>query len=253
MTFIGLLSYEIIYWSGIYLNVWEYHAKDVFTEVPIHCAHVNIRLNIINRSSESQLKEYYDIKNKSRYHNILYWKQLNDLSEGLFKLNKFVKYYFEFSPDDFEMNKEPEFGSTVLHLRAKILKLFNESELYRNYEKPMFNLMTLKYSIIKIRRCQLKRMITTWVNVTSKQATPLMLLSYYEYNNIYILYMLFMFFHSTKSQRVELLWLISNVWRVDDLIDCSFFSVKTNNLTKPSSLLSMLIRLSSLLRPHLSC
>lgn len=135
LTFIGLLSYEIIYWSGIYLNVWEYHAKDVFTEVPIHCAHVNIRLNIINRSSESQSKEYYDIKNKSRYHNILYWKQLNDLSEGLFKLNKFVKYYFEFSPDDFEMNKEPEFGSTVLHLRAKILKLFNESELYRNYEK----------------------------------------------------------------------------------------------------------------------
>lgn len=135
LTFIGLLSYEIIYWSGIYLNLWEYHAKDVFTEVPIHCAHVNIRLNIIDRTNEVRLKEYYDIKNKSRYHNLLYWKQLSDLNANLFGLNKFVKYYFEFSPDDFEMNKEPEFGSTILHLRNKILKLFNESELYRDYER----------------------------------------------------------------------------------------------------------------------
>lgn len=135
LTFIGLLSYEIIYWSGIYLNLWEYHAKDVFTEVPIHCAHVNIRLNIIDRTNEVRLKEYYDIKNKSRYHNLLYWKQLSDLNANLFRLNKFVKYYFEFSPDDFEMNKEPEFGSTILHLRNKILKLFNESELYRDYER----------------------------------------------------------------------------------------------------------------------
>lgn len=135
LTFIGLLSYEIIYWSGIYLNLWEYHAKDVFTEVPIHCAHVNIRLNIIDRTNEVRLKEYYDIKNKSRYHNLLYWKQLSDFNANLFRLNKFVKYYFEFSPDDFEMNKEPEFGSTILHLRNKILKLFNESELYRDYER----------------------------------------------------------------------------------------------------------------------
>ncbi|CAD1811692.1 hypothetical protein FOB58_003784 [Candida parapsilosis] len=135
LTFIGLLSYEIIYWSGIYLNLWEYHAKDVFTEVPIHCAHVNIRLNIIDRTNEVRLKEYYDIKNKSRYHNLLYWKQLSDLNANLFRLNKFVKYYFEFSPDDFEMNKEPEFGSTISHLRNKILKLFNESELYRDYER----------------------------------------------------------------------------------------------------------------------
>ncbi|CAI5759108.1 unnamed protein product [Candida verbasci] len=134
ISFFLLLSYEIVYWSGIYLNLWEYHAKDVFTEIPIHCAHLYIRLNIINSNIIDKLIDYYSIKQKSKF-NPYYWNQLNSLGNDIFKLDKFLKYYFEFSPEDFEMNKQPEYGSTIEHLRNKTLKLFIESsELSKKYE-----------------------------------------------------------------------------------------------------------------------
>ncbi|KAG7665077.1 uncharacterized protein J8A68_001386 [[Candida] subhashii] len=129
---IGLISYESIYWTGIYLGLWEYHAKDIFTEVPIHCAHLSVRMNIISQQDKNKLLEYYQLKQLSKY-NPLYWNKLNLLSEEIFKLNKFIKYYYEFSPEDFEMNKEPEFGSTIEHLRTKTLNLFRESDLYKEY------------------------------------------------------------------------------------------------------------------------
>lgn len=127
-----LLSYETIYWSGIYLGLWEYHAKDIFTEVPIHCAHVSVRVNIIDQENKLKLHDYYQLKQSSKY-NPLIWNRLNQLGQEIFKLKKFVKYYYEFSPEDFEMNEEPEFGSTIEHLRNKTLNLFRESELYKEY------------------------------------------------------------------------------------------------------------------------
>ncbi|EGW35591.1 uncharacterized protein SPAPADRAFT_131311 [Spathaspora passalidarum NRRL Y-27907] len=130
---IGLISYETIYWSGIYLNLWEYHAKDIFTEIPIHCAHVHIRLNVIKKSDQDKLKEYYELKQKSKY-NVLYWNRLTQLSTEIFLLEKFVKYYFEFSPEDFEMNEEPELGSTIEHLRNKTLNIFKESDAYKHLD-----------------------------------------------------------------------------------------------------------------------
>ncbi|KAI3406687.1 hypothetical protein KGF56_000533 [Candida oxycetoniae] len=132
--FLGLLSYEVIYWSGIYLHLWDYHAKDIFTEVPIHCAHLNVRLNLVQKKKEHALVDYYDLKQKY-YHNFIYWKRLNEISNEIFEMKKFVKYYFEFSPEDFEMNQEPEFGSTISHLRCKVLDLFKSSELFVNYDK----------------------------------------------------------------------------------------------------------------------
>ncbi|KAK6455091.1 uncharacterized protein RJT20DRAFT_54710 [Scheffersomyces xylosifermentans] len=132
ITFVLLVSYEVIYSSGIYLGLWEYHAKDIFTEVPIHCAHVYVRLNIVPKENVGKTKEYYALKKKSKY-NVLYWNKLNQLGDELFSLDRFVKYHFEFSPEDFEMNKEPEFGSTIEHLREKIIKLFNDSDIYKQY------------------------------------------------------------------------------------------------------------------------
>ncbi|RLV90693.1 hypothetical protein JA1_004387 [Spathaspora sp. JA1] len=126
---IGLISYETIYWSGIYLNLWEYHAKDIFTEIPIHCAHVHIRLNVIDPTNQDKLNQYYELKQNSKY-NVLCWNKLTQLSSDIFLLDKFVKYYFEFSPEDFEMNQEPELGSTIEHLRHKTLDLFKQSEIY---------------------------------------------------------------------------------------------------------------------------
>ncbi|KAL6451759.1 hypothetical protein SBY92_003067 [Candida maltosa Xu316] len=137
IIFIILLSYEIIYWSGIYLKLWTYHAKDVFgEEVPIHCSHIYVRVNIIDKSDGDKLDDYYGLKSegiRTLYNN---WKQINSLGRDIFKMEKFATYYFEFSPEDFEMNEEPEYGSTVEHLRHKVLKLVQESSLLKKFSEP---------------------------------------------------------------------------------------------------------------------
>ncbi|KAI5955028.1 hypothetical protein KGF54_001589 [Candida jiufengensis] len=145
IVFFGLLSYEIIYWSGIYLRLWEYHAKDIFKEIPIHCAHINIKLNLIKSDKLDKLKKHYDEKTKINYQtNFINLLKQNNNNNDLFELKNFIKYYFEFSPDDFEMNKEPEFGSTIKHLREKILRLFKESDLFNEYDHPKITIDDVK-------------------------------------------------------------------------------------------------------------
>lgn len=134
ITFVVLLTYESIYWSGICLGLWEYHAKDIFTEVPVHCAHIYVRVNFARTPDLEKVRHYYQLKHNSTY-NILNWKLLNELGLKLFGLQKFVKYHFEFSPEDFENNPHPEFGSTVEHLRRKILDTIHESSIYDNFKK----------------------------------------------------------------------------------------------------------------------
>lgn len=134
VSFVLLFSYELIYWSGIYLGLWEYHAKDIFTEVPVHCAHIYVRINIIDEKDVSKLRAYYGLKQSSSF-NVFNWKKLNLLAQDIFKLKKFVKYHFEFSPDDFEKNPQPEWGSTVEHLRLKILSLVDSSSFYNDFVK----------------------------------------------------------------------------------------------------------------------
>lgn len=131
-SFIFLLTYETVYWLGIYLDLWEYHAKDIFTEVPVHCAHVYVRVNIVDQQNIDRLREYYLLKRKLKYQ-VLSWNQVNQLGSEVFKILKFIKYHFEFSPEDFEMNDEPEFGSTVKHLREKVGRLVNGSKLYSEF------------------------------------------------------------------------------------------------------------------------
>lgn len=133
LLFILVLSYEIIYWTGIYIGIWEYHAKDIFTEIPVHCAHLHIRLNISSQD-RNKIKKYFEIRRKSKY-NILAWNKVNKMKESLFEFKNPPVYYFEFGPEDFEMNKNPELGSTVEQLREKILRLFNESEIYSSYQQ----------------------------------------------------------------------------------------------------------------------
>lgn len=126
-----VLVYETIYWVGIYLGLWEYHAKDIFTEVPIHCAHVYVRLNVARNKDIDNVREYYRMKQKSKY-NVISWKTLLQLKALAF-LQEFIKYHFEFSPEDFEGNPEPEYGSTIEHLRQKTLTLLNSSVVFSQF------------------------------------------------------------------------------------------------------------------------
>lgn len=134
IMFVTLLTYESIYWSGIYLGLWEYHAKEIFTEVPVHCAHVYVRVNFARKSDLAKVSQYYQLKQDSTY-NILNWKRLNELGQQVFGLQKFVKYHFEFSPEDFENNPHPEFGSTIDHLRGKILDIIHGSSFYNDFKE----------------------------------------------------------------------------------------------------------------------
>lgn len=133
-----LISYETLYWSGIYLGLWEYHAKDIFTEIPVHCAHVYVRVNIARRERIPDLEEYYHLKKISKF-NILNWNTLSLKRNGLFENGDFIKYHFEFSPEDFEMNPEPEYGSTVDHLRSKTINLFLSSQLFKDYKSDLLS------------------------------------------------------------------------------------------------------------------
>lgn len=134
VLFVSLFLYESVYWAGIYLGLWEYHAKDIFTEVPVHCAHIYVRVNFAPKDHLSKVRQYYQLKHDSTY-NVLNWRHLNELGQNTFGLKQFVKYHFEFSPEDFENNPEPEFGSTVEHLREKILHTIHESTVYTDFRK----------------------------------------------------------------------------------------------------------------------
>lgn len=124
VMFVVLFAYETFYWLGIYLGLWKYHARDIFTEIPVHCAHVYVRVNVAEKASVDLVREYYLLKQN---YNLLSWRRLNDVGTSVFRLEKFVKYHFEFSPEDFEKNPEPEHGSTVQHLREKVLNTYKES------------------------------------------------------------------------------------------------------------------------------
>ncbi|OBA19275.1 hypothetical protein METBIDRAFT_47095 [Metschnikowia bicuspidata var. bicuspidata NRRL YB-4993] len=132
LMFVVLFWYEVLYWSGIYIGLWEYHAKDIFKEVPVHCAHVYVRLNVVKKSDMEKVRVYYQLKRESPF-NILNWKTLNEKGNEIFELNKFVKYHFEFSPEDFENNPDPELGSTIEHLREKVLDTFLRSSIHEKF------------------------------------------------------------------------------------------------------------------------
>ncbi|CAH2355286.1 hypothetical protein CLIB1423_24S00254 [[Candida] railenensis] len=126
ISFIILISYETIYWSGIYLGLWEYHAKDIFTEVPIHCAHVYIRVTKISDKEElDQINTFFSYHSNSFLHKNVW----NRFISSPIKDATTITYNFEFSPEDFEMNENPEFGSTVEHLKTKILNTYLDSRL----------------------------------------------------------------------------------------------------------------------------
>lgn len=136
-----VVNYEILYWSGIHLGLWEYHAKHIFTEIPVHCAHVYVRLNVAR--AKDGVTEYYTLKRRLKgvipMPLISNWSELNDLGKKVFDRDQFVKYHLEFSPEDFDSSKQPEYGCTVDHLRKRVVTLWRELDLYgpENKREPV--------------------------------------------------------------------------------------------------------------------
>ena len=106
---------------------------------------------MLYKTDVEKARLYYDLKRGSPY-NILNWKKLNEKGNEIFGLNQFVKYHFEFSPEDFENNPDPELGSTIEHLREKILTLSsvlqyrqNSTQMLRKFHQKMFWFSTIRF------------------------------------------------------------------------------------------------------------
>lgn len=97
--FVFVLTREL----GIRFGLLEDPGKAVFKEIPVHCAHLRARVNVV----------------------------LAARPQGVYA--KPVVYAIEFGPEDFDEkhNEDPEFGMglTLGHLRAKVLGLFADSSL----------------------------------------------------------------------------------------------------------------------------
>lgn len=131
LILVWLVCYETIYWLGIRLQLWEYHAKDIFKEVPVHCAHVYVRVNVAKKENSEDVRQYYG--SRSWLHDIPLVNRFLPPPPGLFELPRPVKYHFEFSPEDFQNNPEPEHGSTIEHLRQRVLNLFEDSSFFKKF------------------------------------------------------------------------------------------------------------------------
>lgn len=84
--------------SGIVIE--EFESKEKFFSKPVHVAHIYVKCNVQNEG-------------KTNY------------------LVKPMKFHVEFSPEDFEYEKRPEFGCNLSVLRTKLYYFFKETLIYQ--------------------------------------------------------------------------------------------------------------------------
>ncbi|CCE64051.1 hypothetical protein TPHA_0G02150 [Tetrapisispora phaffii CBS 4417] len=83
--------------SGIIIE--DFEDRDKFFAKPVHVAHLYVECNVIRNGKELLSVPY--------------------------------RFHLEFSPEEFEDEKRPEFGCTLRVLRTKVYHLFRDSELYK--------------------------------------------------------------------------------------------------------------------------
>lgn len=105
LVYIGifLAIYEIILNTGVHFGAWTHPADEVFAEIPVHCAHVYVSIQVI--VDDNKL-----LKNP-------------------------IVYHFEFSPDEYS---HEEYGTDLKFLRGKVLDWFKDSQVYY-LNKDKFN------------------------------------------------------------------------------------------------------------------
>lgn len=85
--------------SGIVIE--EFESRERFFAKPVHVAHVYVECNIIDGETGSDL------------------------------LSRPFQFHIEFSPEEYENEKRPEFGCKLIVLRRKLYHFFKETELYQ--------------------------------------------------------------------------------------------------------------------------
>ncbi|SCV02155.1 LAMI_0G16358g1_1 [Lachancea mirantina] len=89
--------------TGIVIE--EFETREKFFAKPVHVAHVYVNCNV--RNSEN----------------------------GDILLSEPLAFHIEFSPEEYEKEKRPEFGSSLIVLRKKLYHFFKDCDLYQDLSK----------------------------------------------------------------------------------------------------------------------
>lgn len=115
----GLLLglYEIVLHTGVALNLWRNPADEVFKEIPVHCAHVYVSINLLKEIDDEKKEKEGEEAEKPRY------------------LLKYpIVYHFEFSPDEYA---HEEYGTDLKFIRGKVHEWFLTSEVYHHHKREI--------------------------------------------------------------------------------------------------------------------
>lgn len=117
-----LVIYESILHFGVAMNWWNNPADEVFKEIPVHCAHVYISINLLKEDDEDENDEKHDNTKKSQY------------------LLKYpIVYHFEFSPEEYA---HEEYGTDLKFITGKVYKWFLTSEVYHHHKQNLGQITT---------------------------------------------------------------------------------------------------------------
>lgn len=126
LIYLGILLaiYETILHLGVALNLWKNPADEVFKEIPVHCAHVYVSINLL--SKEKVDEETDDEKVRA------------DKRDYLLKYP--IVYHFEFSPEEYA---HEEYGTDLKFIKGKVHNWFTTSEVYHHNKKHIQNPVTV--------------------------------------------------------------------------------------------------------------
>lgn len=121
-----LTIYEIILHFGVAMNWWNNPADEVFKEIPVHCAHVYISINLLKEEEDDDEDEdeNQDSDNRKKPHYLLKYP---------------IVYHFEFSPEEYA---HEEYGTDLKFITDKVYKWFLTSEVYHHHKQHVGEITT---------------------------------------------------------------------------------------------------------------
>ncbi|KAG0681229.1 hypothetical protein C6P42_004313 [Pichia californica] len=129
---IFLAIYETILHFGVAMNWWKNPADEVFKEIPVHCAHVYVSINLLKDGSDDEESEGNEKDDKKEDK-----KENNEKTKYLLKYP--IVYHFEFSPDEYA---HEEYGTDLKFLKGKVHNWFESSEVYYHHKKDIGEIST---------------------------------------------------------------------------------------------------------------
>jgi hypothetical protein len=121
LIYLGILLaiYEIGLHTGIALGLWKHPAHEVFKEIPVHCAHVYVSINLLKKDEETSN---------------------HDKKSPKYLLKYPIVYHFEFSPEEYA---HEEYGTDLKFIKSKVHNWFSTSEVYHHHKHEINEPITL--------------------------------------------------------------------------------------------------------------